>query len=213
MDVFGGGWSNYTEKIRDGFSALEPEDVCVICGDLSWAMSLEESTADFKFIGELPGKKIILKGNHEYWWSTVSRMKKFFQSIDVVNIDILNNNCFFYEGAAICGTRGWFVDEADNAEHSEKIMARETSRLRASLAAAGNADPKLCFFHYPPRYKDIVCDEIIAAMNDYGVKNCWYGHIHGHGHRSAVTGVAAGIDYKMVSADYIDFIPQRVDPF
>jgi len=210
MDVFGGDWSNYVEKIKGGFSLLEPDDVCVLCGDTSWGMSFEESTLDFEFIGALPGKKIILKGNHDYWWATVSKMKDYLRKIGIENIDILNNNCFFYEDAAICGTRGWLMDEETDAEHNAKIMARETARLRASLQAAGGAAVKLCFFHYPPRFKDMVCQDIVGVMNEFGVKKCWYGHIHDYAHRFAVRGEVAGIVYEMVSADYVDFVPQRV---
>ena len=210
MDVFGGGWNNYVEKIKAGFSMLQEDDVCVLCGDLSWGMSFEDSLEDFKFLSDLPGKKIILKGNHDYWWSTASRMKEFFKHNNIENIEILNNNCFFYDSMAICGTRGWFVEGETIGEHNAKIMARETGRLRASLMAAGDAVQKLCFFHYPPRYNDFVCSDIVAVMNEFYVKNCWYGHIHSHGHRFAVRGEVEGITYEMVSADYVDFVPQRV---
>jgi len=211
MDVFGGGWNNYIDKIKAGFSVLEPDDVCVLCGDTSWGMSFEESLEDFKFINELPGKKIILKGNHDYWWTTVTKMKAFFSENGIENIDILNNNCFFYEDTAICGTRGWIIESETDVEHNAKIMARETSRLRASLQAAGDAEVKLCFLHYPPRFKSFICHDIIAVMNDYGVTNCWYGHIHGYGHRAAVQGEIEGITYELVSADFLDFIPQKID--
>jgi len=210
MDVFGGGWNNYVEKIKAGFSSLGPDDVCVLCGDTSWGMSVEESIPDFMFIKQLPGRKIILKGNHDYWWATAAKMKAFFTKAGIDNIDILNNNCFFYEDAAICGTRGWLADEESDSEQNAKIMARETVRLRASLQAAGGAAEKLCFFHYPPRYKDLVCHDIIAVMNEFGVEKCWYGHIHDYGHRFAISGEADGIVYRMVSADYLDFIPQRI---
>ena len=210
MDVFGGGWEDYVEKIRDGFSKLGPDDVCVLCGDLSWGMSLEESADDFRFIDRLPGKKIALKGNHDYWWNTATKLNAFFERNGIESISILNNCCYFYEGAAICGTRGWFSDDGGNPEHNAKIMAREAMRLRASLQMAGDAVEKLCFFHYPPRFNDIVCRDMIDAMNEHGVKSCWYGHIHGYGHRYAVTGEVEGISYNMVSADYVGFAPQRV---
>jgi len=210
MDVFGGGWSNYVEKIKEGFSILEPDDTCVLCGDTSWGMSLQESTPDFKFIDQLPGKKIILKGNHDYWWTTVTKMKTFFSETGIGNIEILNNNCFFYEDVAICGTRGWMVDEDTDIEFNEKIIARETARLRASLTAAGDTKIKLCFFHYPPRFRNIVYEDFIDAMNEYGVKNCWYGHVHSHGHRVATRGETDGIVYEMISADFVDFVPQRI---
>ena len=210
MDVFGGGWSNYIEKIRVGFEQLGPDDVCVLCGDTSWGMSLEESVDDFKFLNDLPGKKIILKGNHDYWWATAAKMKAFFEQNGIENIDILNNNCYFYQGAAICGTRGWLVDGEGDAEFNDKIMAREAGRLEASLKAAQDAEVKLCFFHYPPRFKNMVCHDIIAVMNEHGVKNCWYGHLHGFGHRYAVRGEVEGINYEMISADFLGFVPQKI---
>ena len=210
MDVFGGGWQSYVEKIGAGFSRLKQDDVCVLCGDSSWGMSFEESLDDFRFISDLPGKKIILKGNHDYWWNTATKMKSFLSANGIENIEVLNNNCFYYEGAAICGTRGWLTDAETDAAHNAKIMARETARLRASLLASGGVSPKLCFFHYPPRFNDFVCRDIISVMNEFGVRNCWYGHIHGQGHRLAVRGDVEGITYEIVSADYVDFIPQRI---
>jgi len=210
MDIFGGGWHNYIEKIKAGFSLLEPDDVCVLCGDTSWGMSLEESLEDFRFIDGLPGKKIILKGNHDYWWTTATKMKGFFQMSGIESIDVLHNNYFVYEGAAICGTRGWLMDGEADPEQNTKIMARETIRLRASLQAAVSWTEKLCFFHYPPRFKNIVFYGMIEAMNEFGVKNCWYGHIHSLGHRFAVRGEIEGINYEMVSADFVDFVPQRI---
>ena len=210
MDVFGGGWDNYIEKIGAGFSILGPDDMCVLCGDSSWGMSLKESLEDFRFINNLPGKKIILKGNHDYWWTTASKMDSFFKENGINNIGILNNNCFFYEGTAICGTRGWLMDGGADTSHNAKIMARETARLRMSLQAAGDTRLKQCFFHYPPRFKDMVCDGIVAVMEEFGIDKCWYGHIHGYGHQFAVLGEAGGITYNMISADFVDFIPQQV---
>ena len=210
MDVFGGGWENYIEKITYGFSLLGTDDICVLCGDNSWAMTLEGSLEDFAFINGLPGKKIILKGNHDYWWGTTAKMKSFLVRNGIENIEILHNNCFFYDGIAICGTRGWLAEGEADKEHNQKIMARENTRLRASLQAAGDAREKLCFFHYPPRYKDMVCYDIVETMNEFGVKRCWYGHIHSYGHRYAVRGEAEGIVYEMVSADFVDFVPQKI---
>ena len=210
MDVFGGGWTNYIEKITEGFSVLLPDDVCVLCGDTSWGMTFEEAVPDFRFINELPGKKIILKGNHDYWWNTVTKMNAFFESNGFSTIEILNNNCFYYEGVAVCGTRGWMIDGEEDIRHYEKITSREAGRLRMSLQSAGNAVEKLCFFHYPPRFKDMVCGEVVAVMNEFGVKRCWYGHLHGLGHRYAIQGIAAGIDYQMISADYLGFAPMRI---
>ena len=211
MDVFGAGWDNYVERISEGFSDLTENDVCVLCGDLSWAMTLEESLEDFRFIDRLPGRKIILKGNHDYWWSTVTKIKSFFDANNITTIDILHNNCFFYDDIAICGTRGWFFEEeSGEAEQNKKILNREMMRLERSLEAAGQASRKICFFHYPPRYNKYTCDEIIQKMNEHGVKECWYGHIHSYGHKFAVQGDIGGIMYNMVSADYVKFRPIKV---
>ena len=211
MDIFGGGWVNYVEKLKAGFQAVGPEDVTVLCGDISWGMHLEECLEDFLLINNLPGKKIILKGNHDYWWNTATKMKDFFNKNGITGIDILNNNCYHYENAAICGTRGWLADDELTAEQNMKIMAREVTRLRASLQAARSGSVKLCFFHYPPRFKDTVCREIISLMNEFGVKHCFYGHLHGDGHRLAVRGFKEGIEYEIVSADYLNFKPLKVE--
>jgi len=210
MDVFGSGWENYTERIQDGFSALNDDDVTVICGDISWSMSLESALADFKFIDALPGKKIILKGNHDYWWSTAHKAHTFFEQNDIKTIDILHNNCFFYGETAICGTRGWFYEEETHGAHDKKVMARELIRLELSLQAAGDAPDKICFLHYPPRYADYVCGDIIDILNKYDVKKCVYGHIHGPGLKQARTGNIAGVDFSMVSADFLNFKPLKI---
>lgn len=207
MDVFGAGWENYVEKIENGFSKLHDEDICVICGDISWGMDLEDSLKDFQFIDRLPGKKIILKGNHDYWWNTVTKIERFFKEKEITTIQILHNNCYFYEDAAICGTRGWVKEEPGGDAQNRKVLAREAGRLEASLKAAGETAEKLCFFHYPPRFNGNVTREMTELMTKYGVRDCWYGHIHGNGHRFAFTGEAEGVGYHMVSADYLRFEP------
>jgi len=211
MDVFGGGWVDYIGKLTAGFSSLSSDDVCVLCGDISWGMSLEESLEDFKFIDRLPGKKIIIKGNHDYWWATSAKMEAFFSANAITSIEILHNNCYYCDGVAICGTRGWLGDDELSAEQNAKIYSRETSRLRASLQSAKDADVKICFFHYPVRFKNVVCFDIIDVMNEFGVKNCYYGHLHGEGHRLAVRGEIDEIFYEIVSADYINFTPKKVN--
>ena len=210
MDVFGGRWENYMEKIREGFSTLTAEDVAVLCGDVSWGMQLRDCLADFQYIHELfPGKKIILKGNHDYWWATATKVSQFFAAHGLDTIELLHNNCHFYEDVAICGTRGWFYEEETGGEHDKKILNRELGRLETSLKAAGERE-KLCFLHYPPRYKDYVCDEMVELLAHYGVKQCFYGHIHGTGGRFAVEGPVGGISYTMVSADHLQFSPHKI---
>jgi len=210
MDVFGGGWEGYVDKLRDGFlSAVAPEDTVVLCGDLSWGMSLEEARADFAFLDALPGaRKLILKGNHDYWWNTASKMKAFFAANGFRTLDILHNNCHLYGEAALCGTRGWFYEE-DRGEHSAKIFQRELIRLEASLKAAGERR-KLCFLHYPPVYRDYRCQEILDLLARYGVGLCCYGHLHGPGRRLAAEGETDGVEYRLVSADHLDFRPLRL---
>lgn len=211
MDIFGAAWENHEQRLKAGFERLTDEDTCVICGDITWGMNLEEAKKDFEFIDSFPGRKIILKGNHDYWWSTATKAKKFFQENDIKTIDILYNNCFFVdEDTAICGTRGWFYEENRHGEHDKKIMNRELSRLETSLKAAGDAKNKLCFFHYPPIFGSYICREMTEMMVRHKVAGCWYGHIHGKGHKLAFTGTADGIKYHMVSADYIGFVPEKV---
>ena len=209
MDVFGGRWSGYVDKLREGFAGLTEEDTTVLCGDLSWGMSLAEAREDFLFIDRLPGRKIVLKGNHDYWWSTASAAYKFFAANGISTIEILNNNCLFYGGTALCGTRGWFYEEERGSEHDRKIMLRELGRLEASLKAAGERE-KIAFLHYPPKFAAYECPEILEMLGRYGVKECYYGHIHGKGCSAAFRGVKNGVKYELVSADQLMFRPLRV---
>lgn len=208
MEVFGPGWEDYVERLRTGFACVQPEDTVVLCGDLSWGMSLEESREDFAFLNALPGKKLLLKGNHDYWWTTASKMNAFFAENGFDTLSILHNNCALYGELALCGTRGWFYEE-ERGEHSQKIFDRELIRLEASLKAAGERD-KLCFFHYPPMCVGFRCDPIIELMNAYGVTTCCYGHLHGASHRFAVAGKHGEIDYKFVAADFLGFQPEKI---
>lgn len=209
MDVFGGRWENYVEKIKEGFSVLNDDDLTVICGDISWGMSMDETLEDFKFIDHLPGKKIILKGNHDYWWTTATKAKKFFAENDITTIDILHNNCFKYENIALCGTRGWFYEESKGNEHDKKVMNREIMRLDASLKAAGEGE-KYVFMHYPPKYYNYECPEILELLRKHDVRRCIYGHIHGPGCAFAFNGMYGNAKFDLVSADYIQFEPKKL---
>ena len=200
MDVFGEGWSNYVERIREGFSQLENEDVTVLCGDLSWGMSLEESLPDLQFIHELPGN----------WWNTAAKMQRFFDEHGLDSLQILHNNCAFYGDVALCGTRGWFYELDTPGGHTEKIRSREAGRLETSLKAAGDRE-KLCFLHYPPLYTGYRCQEMLRLLQQYGVKKCYYGHLHGGpAHTRAVQGWVDGTDFSLVSADYLRFRPKKI---
>ena len=209
MDIFGGNWTGYMDKLKAGMGVITPEDTTVLLGDLSWALSLEESVADFAWINEIPGRKIILKGNHDYWWSTAAKFRKFCDENGFANMEILNNNCYEYEDWAICGTRGWFFEEERSGAHDEKVFRRELCRLEASLKAAGEKR-KMVFLHYPPKYKGYDCHEILELLEKYEVRRCFYGHLHGGSHRLALEGLWDGVDYRLVSADYLNFKPYKV---
>ena len=206
MDVFGGSWEGYVDKLREGFRAVAPEDTVVLCGDISWGMTLEEAKADFAFLDGLPGQcKLLLKGNHDYWWNTAAKMGRFFEENGFTSLRIFHNNWFEYGEYALCGTRGWFYEEAGD----QKVLKRELIRLETSLKAAGDRK-KLCFLHYPPLYQGYVCSEIVCLLENYGVEHCYYGHLHGGSHRLAIEGRRGGVEYHLVSADYVKFCPQKI---
>lgn len=211
MDVFGGAWVGYMEKLKAGLSVIGPEDTTVLLGDLSWTLDLAGAKEDFGWIDRIPGRKIILKGNHDYWWSTASKFYAFCKEHGYSQQLILNNNFYEYNGWAICGTRGWFFEEERSGEHDEKVFKRELIRLETSLQAAGDL-PKMVFLHYPPRYKGYLCEPILELLKKYEVRRCFYGHLHGPSHGLAVEGLWDGVDYKLVSADYLNFEPYLVIP-
>lgn len=209
MDVFGGKWLGYMDKLREGVSVIGPEDTTVLLGDLSWALNLEGAVKDFAWINQIPGRKIILKGNHDYWWSTAAKFYKFCQENGFEDQWILNNNHYEYDGWAICGTRGWFFEEDRGGTHDEKVFRRELIRLETSLKSAGDKN-KMVFLHYPPRYRGYECREIIELLERYEVRRCFYGHLHSESHKLAVEGLWGGVEYRLVSADYIGFKPVTV---
>lgn len=208
MNIFGRGWDNHTRRIEEAFSQFQEDDVIVLCGDTSWGIDFAQSLADFQFIDRLPGKKLILKGNHDYWWGTAAKMKKFFGDNDITTIDIIHNNCHFYADYALCGTRGWFYEE-EQSGHNEKVLNREVGRLESSLQAAGGK-PILAFLHYPPLYTGYRCPEIIKKLEEYHVEQCFYGHLHGPTHKRAIEGMLGGVTYSLVAADYLGFIPKKI---
>ena len=211
MDVFGGAWVGYMEKLRQGLSVIGPEDTTVLLGDLSWALDLAHAKEDFAWIHEIPGRKIILKGNHDYWWSTASKFYQFCKDNEFTDQWILNNNHYEYDGYAICGTRGWFYEEERSGAHDEKVFKRELLRLEASLKSAGDL-PKIVFLHYPPKYKGYECPEILELLKKYAVRRCFYGHLHGPSHGLAMEGLWDGVEYRLVSADRLNFVPVKVLP-
>ena len=208
MEVFGPAWENYVARIEASLGELTAEDVLILAGDTSWGMSLAEAEADFRFLEQFPCRKLLLKGNHDYWWTTVSKMNAFFAERGFSTMSFLHNNCGQYGEYAICGTRGWFLEE-NQKPHNAKVLNRELMRLETSLQAAGER-PILCFLHYPPLYQGYSCPEILALLEKYHVRQCCYGHLHGATIRRRIEGNAAGTEFSLISADHLGFIPKKI---
>lgn len=207
MDIFG-GWEDYVSRLEYNWKRkIKPEDTVVLPGDISWSMSIEQSYEDMRFINELPGRKIISKGNHDYWWSTASKMNRFFAENGFDTLNILHNNCYEYEGVGICGTRGWINDTGK--EEDAKVIAREAMRLEASVSEAERQGLKpVVFLHYPPVYIESVNEPIFEVLTRHSIKLCFYGHLHGkRAHSNAVIGNYNGVELKLISADYLQFDP------
>lgn len=209
MDKFG-GWDNYVERLSENWGkTVSEEDTVVIPGDISWAMNFREALPDFRFINSLKGRKIILKGNHDYWWNTYAKMTRFLEENGFDSINILHNNHFAYNNYGICGTRGWINDDSEPAD--AKVLAREAGRLEMSVSSAENAGLEpLVFLHYPPLYGNEYNYDILEVLYRHGIKRCFYGHVHGKGHQYAVCGERDSIDFRLVSADYVQFCPVKI---
>ncbi len=206
MDIFR-GWDNHTDRLFANWNRLvTEEDTVVIPGDLSWALKLEETKKDFEFLKTLKGRKILLKGNHDLWWSTARKIHDFFEQENIKDCEILFNNSFSAEGYSIVGTRGWFYDNSG----SQKVLLREAGRLEASIKSARETGlPILVFLHYPPVYGDYVCREILDVLQRYEIREVYHGHIHGSGFNNAAKEFE-GIKFHLISCDCIDFTPIRI---
>ncbi len=206
MNIFGENWTNHEEKIKqDWMSKVKEEDTVVHVGDFSWSMHLKDTIKDFEFLDSLPGKKILLKGNHEYWWTTVTNMNNFIEENNLKNIYFLQNNSYEIEDKVICGTRGWtLLDET--TENSKKMIAREAQRLELSIQDGLNKNKEIIvFMHYPPITKQNLNTEFMKILKKYDIKKCYYAHLHSKSIEDAVEGVVQGIEFKLVSADALDF--------
>ena len=176
MDTFE-GWQDYTKRLENNWNSVVTEnDYVVIAGDISWAMNFNELIPDFDFIDKLNGKKLILKGNHDYWWNTVKKMNEFVLENKFESISFLYNNSYKFDGFSVCGSRGWLFDSDE--EQDEKVLNREVIRLKMSLDSA-QCDEKIVFLHYPPVTTNEKCEEILNLLKEYGIKKCYYGHLHG----------------------------------
>lgn len=207
MDIFA-GWNDYVARLKSNWNKLiTDKDTVVIAGDISWAMKLEDTYTDFKFINELPGNKFFLKGNHDYWWSTKSKMDSFLRANNLDTISILFNNAYEVDNYAICGTRGWFLES--DSQDDIKVLNREVGRLTASIECAiGTGKEPVVFLHYPPIFGNVKCNPIFDVLLKYNIKKCYYGHIHGQRNmRNAFEGICDGIDFKLISCDKLSFMP------
>lgn len=212
MDIFGEIWQKHEDKIKiNWIENVKENDLVVIPGDFSWSTYLKDTYEDFYFLNQLPGKKLLLKGNHDYWWTTVTSMKKFLSENNFNNIDFIYNSAYSFENYIIAGTRGWGQNEEGE---DKKLLKRETLRLEMSLNEAkrmneNNLKEIIVFLHYPPinnmNLQNNETTQFIEIMNKYNVKKCFYGHLHSTSIKEAVEGQYYGIDFKLVSADSLDF--------
>ena len=207
MDIFGKNWENYEEKIKqDWINKVKEDDLVVLPGDFSWAMYLDETEKDFEFINNLPGKKILLKGNHDYWWTTVTNMRNYIEEKKFKNIDFLHNNSYQFENKIIAGTKGWNLSDE---EEDKRLTKREVGRLELSIKDGiekfGEEKEIIIFMHYPPITKTYMNTEYVEIMKKYNIKRCYYGHLHANSIQDAVEGNINGIEFKIVSSDALDF--------
>ena len=217
MDIFGGNWKNHEQKIKENWkNTVQDNDLVILPGDFSWEMHLKDMYNDFAYLNQLPGKKLLLKGNHDYWWTTLAKMREFLQENKFENIDFVYNNSYLFEDKIIAGTRGWALNDTEN---SDKMNHREEERLKLSLqSGVDNFGDKeiICIMHYPPiieenkndannQSKNLKISNYVQIMKEYNVKTCLYGHLHGESHKEAFEGIIEGINFKLVSSDYLDF--------
>ncbi len=192
MDIFGDNWKNHEERLKeDWISKVKDEDTVILPGDFSWATYIEDAYLDFKYLDDLPGKKILLKGNHDYWWTTVTSMRKYLKENNLNTIDFIYNNSAKVEDKIIVGTRGWTFQDSEN---SAKMINRENQRLELSIQDAiknyGNEYEIIAFIHYPPLVSSLLLEnkhlEFYKTLKKYDIKRCYYGHLHGKSHADAV---------------------------
>lgn len=217
MNIFGDNWENHAEKIKNNWTEkVKPEDTVVLAGDFSWAMYLNDTKLDFKYLNDLPGTKILLKGNHDYWWGTLSKMNEFLKENNIENIKFLYNNSYLVENKIIVGSRGWNTLDVDD---NSKMIKRENARLELSindgLSKYGADKEIIAFMHYPPINKGELLNGIktqfVKTLEKYNVDSCYYGHLHGTSHKDAVEGKIQEIKYKLISADYLKFDLEKIN--
>ena len=212
MDIFR-GWAEHTDRLSSQWQNLvEENDTVVIPGDISWAMDIKDAYKDFEFLNSLPGTKLIGKGNHDYWWCTMRKMEQFLAEKHFDSLHFLFNNAYLSDGVSVCGTRGWFFDAAGaDSEENEKVILREAGRLRRSLEEGVRLGGELtAFMHYPVVTDEGMCEPLFSVLKEYGVKRCYFGHIHGDRSGRYNDFTVDGIRFSLISADNLAFCPKKV---
>ena len=210
MDIFG-GWQDYVSRLEKNWRAVVTEkDTVVIPGDISWAMSLQEAEKDFAFLESLPGHKLIMKGNHDYWWTTKKKMDTFLQEKGFTSLEILHNNAFRVGDFTLCGSRGWFYDAQTG--NDKKVILREAGRIEMSLKEAEKLGGEvICFLHYPPVMGTQKCEEIMQVLVNHNVKRCYFGHLHGNFTSFINNEIVDGVKFSLISADFLEFCPKLIE--
>lgn len=214
MDIFGPTWENYTERMEENWNRIvKPEDLVLIPGDISWAMYLQEAKEDFAYIDKLNGQKILLRGNHDYWWTTLNKMENYIEEQGFKTLHFIKNTAFFWGDTAICGTRGWTIAHETSSPEDKKIYARERQRILLSLEDAKARKPKkiLVAMHYPPVEKDGLSKGFLDILEAYEVSECIFGHLHASAQRFAPQGIVNGIQLRLVACDYVNFTPVLIE--
>ena len=211
MDIFGGRWKNYMERIAENWiRTVGEQDTVVLPGDISWGMNDEETLPDLRFLEELPGQKILMRGNHDYWWQTTKKLNALFEENNLKSLSILYNNAVLCGETVLCGTKGYMNDGEQTKEQNEKLFEREAARMELSLKDAQQRFPgreKIAFLHYPPLTREFAYLQMLDLLFEYGVTRCYYGHLHGAGHTAAYIGDYYRMQFSMISADFVDFTP------
>lgn len=211
MNIFGSNWDNHDEKIKDNWlKKITEDDVVLISGDISWSMTKSDSVKDLDWINELPGKKYLVRGNHDYWWSSITKLNAMYE-----NMKFIQNNYFTYKDYAICGSRGWLCPDPEGerfTEKDEKIYSREQIRLRLSLDAAkrDGYEKIICMIHYPPTNEKFEESAFTEIFKEYNVEKVIYGHLHGAALGRVINGMWRGREYYMTSSDYLNFDPIKI---
>lgn len=218
MEAFGSSWDGYISKIRESWeSTVTDGDTVLIPGDISWATYIDKAEEDFRFISELPGRKLLSRGNHDYWWTTMKKMEEFFAQKGFNNLEFVRTNVVEAGECLISGTRGWMIETKESLEGSEnrKIYEREKLRIGMCIDKLNGADPghsrkHILMIHYPPVTSRMDFTEFAHMMAEGGIDICVYGHLHGTAHRKAYEGDFEGMRLICASADYAGFKPVKV---